>query len=386
MKASFGPVISLSLLLGIFSCGEKKQSDNTSRTFSLEIEDSIQVDYLGEMELIDYDPKTDKYLLAKDYSEEYLEVDDSGKILTHKSFTSDSKDAVGFVLGSGYLDGGVTILSETKGFLIFQDGNKTGEIEVPYQFIPYMIYPKLGAFKYGNKLYYPKPMTETLYELRKEGGKFYSTLYRRPIIEGLDLTSGDTISALSLPESSQLLNGQMHGMLFPVVGEMEKHVLLSTWVEPVIYVYNKVDGAIQYDRTVPIDIPEWVAYTPSELEDREGFYTQNNKRTNGNLVDFLEVGDYYIAVYKRGVEENKMPEKTEDQGKYALAIQMKNPFFAAVFDKEFNQLAVNVPFPATSSTPRVVNTTGELVVSKDASLSELEDDGVIIYKLKLLEK
>lgn len=196
------------------------------------------------MKLVDYDAKEDKYLLATSYSEEYLEVDSKGKILTQKNFTTDAKDALGFVLGSGYLEGDVTILSETKGFVMYQDGISTGEISAPYKFTPYMIYPKLEAFKYGNKLYYPKPMPESFYELSKEGGKFYSALYHRPFIEGLDLSSGDTISTLSLPESSELLNGQMHGMLFPVVSEMEKHVLLSTWVEPVIYVYKKIDGAI----------------------------------------------------------------------------------------------------------------------------------------------
>jgi hypothetical protein len=49
-------------------------------------------------------------------------------------------------------------------------------------------------------------------------------------------------------------------------------------------------------------------------------------------------------------------------------------------------LAFNVPFPTSSNFPMVVNNKGELVVSKVAGLAEAEDDGIILYKLKLVVK
>ncbi|MEP2297541.1 MAG: hypothetical protein ABJI21_14595, partial [Algoriphagus sp.] len=69
-----------------------------------------------------------------------------------------------------------------------------------------------------------------------------------------------------------------------------------------------------------------------------------------------------------------------------LEARRKNPNFAAIFDKNFNQLATNVPFPVSSNFPNVVNKAGELVVSKVAGLSATEDDGIILYRLKLTEK
>ena len=59
------------------------------------------------------------------------------------------------------------------------------------------------------------------------------------------------------------------------------------------------------------------------------------------------------------------------------------PFYAVILDKDFNQLGTDIPFPSTSNFPNVVNKDGELVVSKIAGLSETEDEGVILYKLKL---
>jgi len=118
------------------------------------------------------------------------------------------------------------------------------------------------------------------------------------------------------------------------------------------------------------------------LDKAEQFFEENGKKRTGNLTNILVSGDYYIAVYNKGLSEAQMSElgRPNDGG---LAKRKKNPNYAAIFDKEFNQLATNVPLPISSNFPMVVNNEGELVVSKVAGLSETEDDGIILYKLKL---
>lgn len=385
MKIYLSQITSLTLTLGIFSCGGNSEKVNEPVNFSFELVDSVEVDFLGDLKLIDYDAKEDKYLLITSYSEEYLEVDKIGKILTHKEFTSDGLDAVGSILGSGYVDGKVTVLSETKGYLMYRDGLRTDEITIPYTFEPYTFYQKLVVFNYDGKIYYPKPWPSSS-AIVIGSPDFYQELYKTPIIEGQTIESKEIISVAALPETTSLQDGQMHGMIFPVFTETENFVLISNWIEPLIYVYRKSNGEIVYDKTVQLEIPDWVRYSPTAKEDLEGFFGQNNKVRTGNLIDILEVEDYFVAVYNKGIDEIKMPEQDADRDKYYLAIKMKNPYYAAVFDKEFNQLAVNVPFPATSAAPRVVNNKGEIVVSKDPSLSETEDDGIILYRLKLTSK
>src|SRR5690606_26173015 len=104
----------------------------------------------------------------------------------------------------------------------------------------------------------------------------------------------------------------------------------------------------------------------------------------GNLTNVLVSEDYYIAVYNKGLTEAEVTDlgQPNDGG---LTKRRINPNYAAIFDKDFNQLASNVPFPITSNYPNVVNKEGEFVVSKIAGLSETEDDGIILYKLKLTE-
>lgn len=376
IQLAFGAVA-----FSLFSCGGNPESSSTPKTFSLEIIDSVQVDYLGEMMLMDYDSKADKYLLATDSYYEYLEVDNEGKILNHNKFSEDGVDAVGQALGLGYFNGDVTVYNPPKGYYRFQDSTKVGEITIPYSYQVFMMYPKLGVFESGNKIYYPKPWPETL-AVNMEEGDFYHELYRLPIIESQDKTTGDTLGALRLPESSVLLGDQVHGFPIPVYTMEKDKLLLSMWFEPRFYVYNKVEDQFVYEKTIDIEIPDWIAYTPVPLDKAEQFFEENGKKRPGNLTNMLVSGEYYIAVYNKGLSEEELTTlgpPTRD----GLAVRKKNPNYAAIFDKDFNQLATNVPFPITSNYPMVVNNDGELVVSKVAGLSETEDDGIILYKLKL---
>lgn len=364
------------------SCGRHTEKKGEPLNFSLKITDSVQINFLGELILMDYDSQQDKYLLSTEDQYEYLEVNASGEILNHHKLEPDGIDAVASVVGLGYLDGDVTVLSGTKGYLSFRDSKIIGQITIPYDLQPFMSYPKLGIFNYKAKTYYPKPWPASS-KIVIGGGAFYKELYKSPKIEGQNLATGDTINTVFLPETSDLLDGQIHGMPFPVYTQTDDRLLLSTWIEPKIYLYKSRNDGFKYHKTVKINIPGWIAYTPSSSDDPGQFYQHNNNRINGSLVNLLRSEQYYVAVYNKGIAEDKMPEIGDDRNAYGVALQKLNPFYAAIFDHDFNQLGTDVPFPTSSNRPMVVNKEGEFVVSKVAGLSDTEDEGVILYKLRL---
>jgi hypothetical protein len=348
MKLNLTQLVLVQFFLALLSCGEKTESISAPKSFSLEITDSVQIDFLGEMMLLDYDPNAEKYLLATDSYHEYLEVDGKGVILNHHKFSEDGIDPVGQALGLGYFNGDVTVFNPPKGYYRFQDSTKVGEITIPYSYQVFMQYPKLGVFESGNKIYYPKPWQESLVVNMAEG-EFYHALYRLPIIESQDKITGDTLAALSLPKTSDLLGDQIHGFPIPIYTMDKDKLLLSMWFEPRFYVYNKVGDQFDYEKTVDVNIPDWIPYTPVPLDRPEQFFAENQKKAPGNLTNMLVSGDYYIAVYNKGLSETQVTElgPPNDGG---LAKRKKNPNFAAIFDKDFNQLATNVPFllPAIS--------------------------------------
>lgn len=381
MKFNSSQLAISTLAIGFFACGQSSESSKEQKRFSLEITDSVQVDYLGEMMLLDYDPKTDKYLLANDSYYEYMEVDAEGEILNHNKFKSDGPDAVETALGLGYVDEKVTVLTQTSGYYQFLDSSKVAEISIPYNYQIFMFYPKLGVFRDKDRTYFPSLWPET-FAVNMEEGDFYKKLYRLPILSSLDEANQDTVGVVRLPDNSKLLDGQVHGFPIPVYTKTNDHLLLSMWLEPRFYIYKQSGDKFDYERTVEMDIPGWVHYDPVPADKAEQFFEGFSKKLSGNLTNFFTVGDYYVAVYNKGISEAQITAlgRPNDGG---LQRRKMNPNFAAVFDKDFNQLAANVPFPISSNYPMVVNNDGELVVSKVAGLSDVEDDGILLYKLKL---
>jgi hypothetical protein len=66
-------------LFVILGCESKDPIQIQPREFSLNIVDPVQIDFFGDMMLLDYDSKAEKYLLANQVYNEYLEVDGQGK-------------------------------------------------------------------------------------------------------------------------------------------------------------------------------------------------------------------------------------------------------------------------------------------------------------------
>ena len=370
------------LCLSLFSCGQGTQSDQESKTFVIEIMDSVQIDYLGEMKLLDYDPKSGKYLLATEEPREYLEVNDRGEILTHHEFNRDGIDVVGHAVSLGYFNGDVTVFDFQKGFLRFQNSAKVGEITLPYSYDVFLQNPNLGLFESGSRVYYPKPVPHSLME---NPGNMFQTMYKLPVIESQHTTTGDTLSALSLPETSAIFDGQVHGFLLPVYSMDEDQLLLSIGIEPKLYVYAKEGDKFSFEKTVEVDIPDWVGYTPAPMDKPEKFFEEIRKIRPANLGNILVLEDYYLVTYHKGISEEDFAQ-LDPATRYGVEAFRKDPNYAAIFDKDFNQLATDVPFPMASYPPMLVKDDGEMVVSKIAGLSETEDDGIVLYKLKLSEK
>lgn len=372
------------ILFIFFSCSQEVKEETGVKSFSLKVVDSVLVDYLGNMNLQDYDPMANKYLLANEVYYEYLEVDDSGEILNYNKFSEEGVNPVNNPMGLGYFDGKVTVFDSPKGYYTFEDSSIIDKILIPYSNNAFMMYPKMGVFELDGKVFYPKPWPETL-KVNLSEGSFYKALMRLDILESQDKASGDTLGHIKLPDNSPLLGDGIQGFPIPTYTLTKDKLLLSMWLEPRFYVYTIKNGGFEYEKTVEIDIPGWVPYTSVPEDNADAFFMENQKKTTGNLTNLFQMGDKYIAVYNKGLTEDQMNSMNREDPNFGTERKKKNPSLIAVFDRDFNQLASNVSLPVPASFYTVVNIKGELVVSKDQSLTEVEDDGIMIYKLKLVE-
>ncbi|WP_268035307.1 hypothetical protein [Algoriphagus sp. PAP.12] len=351
----------------------------------MEIKDSVLVDFLGDYELLDFDPLTDKYLLRNPQTyTNFLEVDLSGNILTEAELSMDGKDAVADILGMGYFKGDVTVFSSTGNFMMFDGSEKVGELPLPKPYTPWMNFSKLGLFEIDGNVFYPNPLSENVMSKDGNPGDFFRAIYRMPVLQRQNPETGNTEGMMSMPTESVWLDGKIHGMVFPLYTVSDTHVIYSPTFGNELYVYQIESGQLKYIRTLVVEDPGFVMDEPTDSDDTGEYFQKNLKHRPGQIGDILIWKDYYLVVYKRGVSELKMPTKIEGKDReYYQQIEQMNPFYAAVYDKNLNLLASGIPFPKSIRTPRVVNSDGEIVVSKDPNLSEIEDDGIVLYLLDL---
>lgn len=373
------------VILALSSCSrEKVESENPSELV-LELSDSLQVGFLGEMRLQDYDPAKDQYLLVSDQSQKYLEVDGQGKIVHEVELSVDGLDAVPTALGYSYVEGKVIVLSAGKGYLKFEGGKKVDEVAIPYPFSAFMFYPKLDFFEMGKNVMYPYLSPDSKV-IDFESGDYYQRMYREPIMQVLDLASKDTLGTMYLPESSPLRDGKVHGFPIPIVSKKGENWLLGMWLEPRFYVYSQKGSQITHQKTVELEVPDWVGYKPVESAAAATFFDEVRKIRAATFEDLLILDEYVLAIYRKGVSEQRLATIDQQSAEGRIEIERLNPYYVAVFDKNYNLIQADLPLPSGVHGPTVVNKNGELVTSKNPSLSAKEEDGLILYKMKLVEK
>lgn len=81
MKKLFVFVLSAVLLINLISCQDSKEENTIVDDVELAIIDSLQIDHLGELYLIDLKEDRSEYLLYDVFKNEFLRVDTAGNIL-----------------------------------------------------------------------------------------------------------------------------------------------------------------------------------------------------------------------------------------------------------------------------------------------------------------
>ncbi|REG81728.1 hypothetical protein [Algoriphagus antarcticus] len=88
-------IIVLLALNAHFSCTEKSGSGlGKTAGFRLEIIDSLQIDYLGNVWFLDYESESQSYLAWGNRDKEVLVLDENGLIKSTFDFPSDGPDAL----------------------------------------------------------------------------------------------------------------------------------------------------------------------------------------------------------------------------------------------------------------------------------------------------
>lgn len=374
-------IFGLSILSSLcFGCSTSQ--DNQPTSFSLEVQDSISIDYLKPRYLIDYDPIQGKYLLSNESYYQYLEVNESGEIIREDSIPWDGPNAVSVILGMGYSKGKLALATQTDGFKFYENGQPLGKLKIPYPYTSFSFLPELSLLAWNGGYLFPRFMAES--ELA--GGfteEFYRNTYANPLFSFLK--EGDSIRHLVLlPKESRFLNGQYHGGLTLVPRLQGEDLYVLTWVRPEILHYKAEGDEFIYQRTITLDLKNWVGYDEVPMNQAESFYDNFRKKMPGTVRGIYPVGDYFLIQYQNGISEDLFPQAKTESGNFdSEKINELNPPLLAVLDKDLNVLATGLELPKGVNGQLVVNKQGKLVGLKNPALSSTEDSFLILYQMDL---
>lgn len=372
-------------LVGFFFVCCKSDEEKSVPKISIEVTDSINVDYLGILQLEGYDPGSDKYLLSNDGLMPILEVSSKGEILRNHNISHEGPNAIPNPGALGYLHGDLLIYDMQAGYFKLNDDNSvSNELKIPYEHSYLVFPPHLPLImRTEDEAVYLKPLTNTDF-VDGMGEKFFKNYYSKNLLEKLNLKTGTLTSHIKIPDQSVFKDGRNHGLYIPIIKKKGNEWLVSTWFDPAIYIYEERGDEFILKKSVDLQINDLVKYETVDMEKSDMFFEINSGTRPGHINDILLLDGYTVIVYRKGLDKQAQNEIHNNYRENPnLEIEKKDPFFAVVLDKEYNIVSKDVALPFGVYYPNVVNNNNEIVSLKNPNLFDVEENYITLYKMKL---
>jgi hypothetical protein len=204
----------LILVAALVGCTKDKNTDESiSTNFKFEITDSIRVNHLEELTLIDIEDGM--FLAKKEGLSTYIIFDKTGNITSHIELKTDGPNAINMPYSAGFFDGKFTIMDLDRGLIQFSnEGEKINNFPIPEDYTYIHPYNR-PAFKLGNKLAYYRPERDLTD--REDQEKFYGKYYNEPLLEVIDPITKEIALKMEIPETSIYKDGDFHFVYHPKI-------------------------------------------------------------------------------------------------------------------------------------------------------------------------
>jgi hypothetical protein len=369
----------LILLILEASCTEKKAEANFKQNFQIEITDSLQIDYLGDLWIQDYDSISQEFVAVTKNDQELLFIDSKGEITSNLKIPFEGPNSMQGIFLLSYRNEMLQILSSVSGFhLITKDGDFKRSILLPYQYIIHnnSIDPAFSSL--GEKIAYFKPAS------LGEGGirdvtDFVKYLYSAPFLEVLDTVSMERHDTMDFPKTSLYSDGNFYFFPFPKIQKLGSKWYLHFFYELKYYVYKEMGDEIVLEKTVDLEVKEAVLPRAENFEVAME-YTTSDQRPASILQLYRDRGKT-IVFYKKGIQEELVKNSLSDP-----SVELVDKTFVAVFDKDNNLIQNGIEVPEGLIFSRAITEKGEILAKKNQDFFGTEEDQVVFYKLKVVEE
>ncbi|EAZ80214.1 hypothetical protein [Algoriphagus machipongonensis] len=366
------------LILGA-SCTKKKAATDFKQDFQIEITDSLQINYLGDLWIQDYDSVSQEFVATTKNDQELLFIDSKGEITSNLKIPFEGPNSMQGIFLLSYRNEMLQILSSVSGFhFITKDGDFKRSILLPYQYIIHNNSLDPAFTSLGEKITYFKPVNFGDLGIGNEID-FVKYLYSVPFLEVLDTVSMERHDTMDFPKTSIYADGNYYFFPFPKIQKLKDKWYLHFDHELKYFVYEEIGEEIVLEKTVDLEVEDAVLPRAEDFEVAMQ-YTMSNQRP-ATILQLYRLEGKTIVFYKKGV-----PEETVEIDPTASNLDQMNQTLAAVFDEENKLIQNGIEVPEGLIFSRANTEDGEILAKKNQDFFGTEEDQVVYYKLKLIDE
>lgn len=372
----------LVLIVACMGCAKDKNTNQfISTDYQFEISDSIRVNYLEELTLIDIEDEM--FLAKKDGLPTYIIFDKTGTITSRMELKTDGPNAINMVYTAGYFDGKFTIMDLHKGLIQFSnDGAIINNFSIPENYI-YMHPYNNPAFRLGNKIAYYRPERDLTDWEDQE--KFYQKYYKEPLLEVFDPNTKEVTLQMEIPETSIYKDGNFHFLYHPKIIKKGKQWYLFLMAEMKFYVFEEQDEELIFKESVSLHVKDRVPFPQANLNNSSEFFNKLELVVPTMIEQLYVIEGKTILIYKKGANENIVKNYEKENQTEWIDFLDSLPRYAAIFDSEFNLIQDDIELPFGTISSPIVNNEGQIFVQKNQRLLG-EEDWNTYYLLKLRDR
>lgn len=387
MKAHF--LLGGSLIL--LACNAPKEQD-VDNLFSLIIKDSIQINYVGMLDLMDIAPSQERILFHNMQNGVILMTDFEGNHLEEMEKRGDSKDSYGPYpwLPARFLDNGNFFMIGLKGYMEFYPSGELVQ-QIPYQ-TPNV--PNVGGKAAADNefsMYEDFVLIRAVIprgEFTKVEPEYYDNFLQ---LAKIYPKQGEFERFLHLEDESLFKNGRAYDVteMMPSFTTHGSRLYVMSGTDPHLNIYDLNEGFKRIDRK-PIAYPN---YNPGEGKEpaKADVLAISVDPAAGKTYVLKTYGDYLIATYFAGFdfsdrEEYKNlsnePYTKESYSAFFEKIEGKYPIRMHVMDLEGNSMA-DFELPKQLDFRQLL-VRDEKMWFLSKFNQEVEEDFVKIYQVELI--
>ncbi|WP_144603774.1 hypothetical protein [Algoriphagus algorifonticola] len=375
------------LITLLSSCNNAKESTiSEGANFEVVVVDSLEIDYLGNLWLINYDASSEQFLAYGNGNQELVILDKNGVVLEQFEVPRDGPNSVSMINAIGMTDGQIRILEFGKGLVkLDQRGKKIWNLRFPY--FAFYLNGIAGQpfFDMGREIAFIRPEKGDSQEIDwdEDLKGIFESVYHAPILEIMDTISLENRETMPFPPGSSYQDGNFYGWTFPAVLRKEKDWFLFLRGEMNFYHYQENAGEIDFVKEVSLQVNDAVPLIGVPFEKQDDFWDLVEFNFSGRINQVLHGEKYMYVIYEKGLPEEFMQTLDQDRVKRQFQLLQKRQHYLAVFDQNLTLLENEISLPKGLIYTNIVTDENEILGLKNQDYFEEEKDQVVYYKLKL---